>query len=224
MENQTPTEQFNQSVSETVIQTENLQKKSNFIVILLSSLLIISILIAGFFAFQNQKLVKELKLLRIQPNPVTEATILPTIEPIISISTTPPPTLHWKFYTNTSSNYQIKYPSDWKVINQSAGSMGLAEADARYVEIGLGEGKSGTIGIEELQIIPPSEEANLNVIKVVDNLTMRCNGNYTTDSKAWCWIKVPNQDKYLNIQFFKNSNAETNIILEQILSTFKFTN
>jgi hypothetical protein len=219
MENQTP---VLQEVTPQVVLEQ--PKQSNFLIILLSIISIISLSIAGFFAFQNQKLVKELKLLRIQPNPVTEATILPTIEPTISISTTPPPTLHWKFYTNTSSNYQIKYPSDWKVINQSAGSMGLVGPDARYIEIGIGEGKSGTLGIEEQQIIPPSEEINLTTTKAIGNLTMRCNGDFTTEARAWCWIKVPNQDKYLNIQFFKNSNAEMNIILEQILSTFKFTN
>ncbi len=77
----------NQSISETVIQTEQLPKKSNFLVILLSSLLIISLAIAGFFAFQTQKLVKELTLLRIEPTPVVTAE--PTIEPVATNSATP---------------------------------------------------------------------------------------------------------------------------------------
>ena len=188
-------------------------KQSNFLVILLSSLLILSCLIAGFFAYQTQNLVKELNNLK---------TNTPKVEP--TPVTTPDPIADWKTYINTSSNYQIKYPNDWKVTNQSAGSLGEVVADSRYIEIGLGEGKSGVLGLEELQIIPPSEELNLNTTKVVGNLTLRCNGKFTTDTKTWCWVKVPNQEKYLNIQLFKNSNETANLLLDQILSTFKFTN
>lgn len=303
-------------------------KKSNFLVILLSILLIISVAISGFFAYQTQKLVKELNLLKTEekivavdtkvlevdltanwktyndskfnylfkfPDTWTDQTSTndkdlgnfslksnedewitgtvftgaPDLEndkknggsshsfvlnsqkylfvvysecmgPGCGVSkkhldifgqivdtfkfSNSDPTASWKIYTNTSSNYQIKYPSDWKVINQSAGSMGAVVADARYIEIGLGEDKSGTVGIEELQMIPPSEESNLNATKVVGNLTLRCNGKFTTDTKTWCWVKVPNLDKYLNIQVFKNTDEKMNEVLDQILSTLKFTN
>jgi len=64
-----------------VEQTNSQQPKTNsFLVILLSSLLIISCLIAGFFAYQTQKLVIELTLLRSEPistpNLITEGEIL----------------------------------------------------------------------------------------------------------------------------------------------------
>ncbi|MFZ3301164.1 MAG: hypothetical protein WA152_00435 [Microgenomates group bacterium] len=133
------------------------------------------------------------------------------------------PTADWKTYRNTSSNYSIKYPSDWKIDNQSAGSMGTVVPDARYIQIGYGEAVSGVLGIEEWQMIPPSEEASLNSTKVIGSLTLRCNGKFTTDTKTWCWIKVPNMNKYINIQVFKNTNEEMNSALDQILSTFKFT-
>lgn len=55
-------------------------KQSNFLVILLSVLLLLSVLIAGFFALQTQKLVKELTILRTEPTPV--ATVEPTTEPV----------------------------------------------------------------------------------------------------------------------------------------------
>lgn len=134
------------------------------------------------------------------------------------------PTGDWKTYTNTSSNYSIRYPSDWKIDNQSAGSMGATVPDAGYIQIGYGNAVSGVLGIEELQMIPPSEEANLNSTKVVGDLTLRCNGKFTTDTKTWCWIKVPNMNKYLSIHVFKNTNEEMNDLLDQILSTFKFIN
>lgn len=186
-------------------------KQNNFLVILLSVLLLLSVSIAAFFAYQTQTLVKELTLLKSSPTPVSSTE--PTLDP----------TADWKTYTNTSSNYSIKYPSNWKIENQSAGSMGTIVPDARYIQIGYGNAVSGVLGIEELQIIPPSEEANLNSTKVVGNLTLRCNGQFTSDTKTWCWIKVPNMDKYLNIQVFKNTNEEMNGLLDQILSTFKFS-
>ena len=195
-------------------------KQNNFLVVLLSVLLIASVIIAGFFAYQTQTLVKELVLLKAVATSISE----PTIEPTTKTIATPDPTANWKTYTNASSNYQVKYPSDWKVVNQSAGSMGMVVSESRYIEIGLGEGKSGTVGIEEIQMIPPSEEVNLTTTKIVGNLTLRCNGKFTTDTKTWCWVKVPNQEKYLNIQVFKNADDKMNAELDQILSTFKFTN
>ena len=199
-------------------------KQSNFLVILLSTLLLLSVLIAGFFAYQTQKLVKELTLLRTEPTPTTTSESVVSPELTFEQDKTLNPTANWKTYKNTSSNYEIKYPAEWRASNIAAGSDGTLPANARYIEIGLGEGKSGTLGIEELQMIPPSEEANLTSTKVVGSLTLRCNGKFTTDTKTWCWIKVPNQEKYLNIQLFKNSNEVTNSLLDQILSTFKFTN
>lgn len=201
-----------------VIQVDQQPEKSNFITILLSVLLLVSLAISVFFAFQNQKLVKELALLKNDSTPVA------TVEPEVTNSASPDLTANWNTYTNNPSKYQIKYPAGWYVKNQSIDILGMIVEDASYIEIGMGEGKSGTIGIEEQQIIPPSEEVNLTATKVIGNLTLRCNGNFTTDSRAWCWIKVPNYDKFLNIQFFKNSNAEMNIVLDQILSTFKFIN
>jgi len=204
-----------------IVQIEQ-TKKNNFLVILLSVLLLISLGITGFFAYQTQKLTKELKEFKNQnlatPTPEPESTFPMYTEP------SPDPTANWKTYKNTSSNYEIKYPTEWKVVNQSAGSIGVVVANSRYIEIGLGEGKSGTIGIEELQLIPPSEETNLNTTKVVGNITLRCNGKFTNDTKTWCWIKVPGQEKYLNIQVFKTNDENINLILDQILSTFKFTN
>ena len=194
----------------TVMQTVNEKpKKNNFLVILLSILLLVACVMAGFFAYQTQKLANELR-------------IIPTSTPTASTEPTADPTADWMTYKNTSSNYEIKYPAGWKVVNQSAGSMGVVVANSRYIEIGLGEGKSGTVGIEELQLIPPSEETNLNTTKVVGSIALRCNGKFTDDTKTWCWIKVPDQEKYLNIQVFKTNDGNMNSIIDQIISTFRF--
>jgi len=78
---------------------------STFLITLLSILLIISCLIAGFFAYQTQKLVKELTAMRTSP--------LPTATPI------PDPTADWKTYTNNALSF--RYPSNWIVETDDSG-------------------------------------------------------------------------------------------------------
>ena len=75
-------------------------KQSSFLVILLSSLLIISCLIAGFFAYQTQKLVVEITGYRQQ----IKQTPTPT--------TTPDPTADWKTYLNAKYGYSFSYPNN----------------------------------------------------------------------------------------------------------------
>lgn len=91
----------------TEVQTE--PKQSNFLIILLSSLLIISCLIAGFFAYQTQKLVKELTAYRLQPT----ATQTPT--------PTPDPTVNWKTYTNSKYNFEVKHPEEYEILQDKSG-------------------------------------------------------------------------------------------------------
>lgn len=85
-------------------------KQSNFLVILLSVLLLISVLIAGFFAYQTQKLVKELQGIRSEKKTAPVATTEPIAEPIAtnSATVTSDPTVNWKMYTN--EKYTFKYP------------------------------------------------------------------------------------------------------------------
>lgn len=61
-------------------QSVTANKQSSFLVNLLSILLLVSCLIAGFFAYQTQNLVKELTKLKTSPKPI--ATIAPTPDPI----------------------------------------------------------------------------------------------------------------------------------------------
>lgn len=74
-ENQTPV--FPVVTPQVVVEQP---KQSNFLVILLSILLLLSVAIAGFFAYQTQKLVKELTMLRVEPTPI--ATVEPTMKPV----------------------------------------------------------------------------------------------------------------------------------------------
>lgn len=77
-------------------------KQNNFLTVLLSILLLISISIAGFFAYQTQKLVKEVRVLNEQ---------LPVkMETPISVSDSIP---EWKTYENKDLGFSLKIPSNW---------------------------------------------------------------------------------------------------------------
>lgn len=83
-------------------------KQSNFLVILLSFLLLISVLVAGFFAYQTQQLVKQLTAYSVQK------TQTPT--PISSPEPTVDPTASWKTYTGKI--FSFKYPDNMNIRRQ----------------------------------------------------------------------------------------------------------
>ncbi len=105
---------LNQSENKTANLTNNqLPKANNFLVTLLSILLLVSCLIAGFFAYQTQNLVK--KLQDIQKN------VAESPKPISSPVATNDPTQSWGIYENKKLNFSFKlapiftYPKDFSV-------------------------------------------------------------------------------------------------------------
>lgn len=181
--------------------------------------------VVGYLAFQNTQLRKVLPTPTQTPSStasITATQVTPTVKP------TADPTANWKTYLNTSSKYSIKYPADWGIENVSAGGNGALSSDARYIQIwykvSTPDKAYGNLGIEEIGIIPPSEEKLLTVEKRLDSgLILKCNSDFTNDSKTWCWIKVPSKEAYLNIQVFMGQDNFANETYNQILSTFKFT-
>ncbi|EKE04925.1 MAG: hypothetical protein ACD_19C00429G0085 [uncultured bacterium] len=105
-------------------------KQSNFLVILLSSLLIISVAIAGFFAYQTQRLVAEL---RVKNEELIVKTPAPTVEPVATEKSDVDPTANWKTYTNTAYKYSISYPSTYVVSNQADGAIGVVPPNANNI-------------------------------------------------------------------------------------------
>jgi len=93
---------------QTPTPTQEPQKNNNFLVVLLSILLLLACLIAGFFAYQTQNLVKELgmkneELKKAQKTPAP--------------STTPDPTTNWKTYTDLKLNLSFRIDDLSFVVN-----------------------------------------------------------------------------------------------------------
>ncbi|MFZ3301702.1 MAG: hypothetical protein WA152_03255 [Microgenomates group bacterium] len=84
-------------------------KQSNFLIILLSILLLISIAISGFFAYQTQELVKELNKLKPIEKTVTED----ISEPVATESSEIDPTADWKTYENKQLGFSLRMPDNW---------------------------------------------------------------------------------------------------------------
>lgn len=87
-------------------------KTNNFLVILLSILLLISCLVAGFFVYQTQMLVKELTSLKSYPSPTAQVETMPVVEPVVSTDTT----AGWKTYSGKI--FTFRYPIEMSLKRQ----------------------------------------------------------------------------------------------------------
>ncbi|EKE04929.1 MAG: hypothetical protein ACD_19C00429G0089 [uncultured bacterium] len=98
-------------------------KQNNFLTTLLSTLLIISVTISGFFAFQTQKLVKELTSLKSEEKVVAIVTTEPanTTPAIVSLDSVTNTSTGQKLYEDKLHKFEFSYPVDYSSqINQNS--------------------------------------------------------------------------------------------------------
>lgn len=127
MQNQTPPTQVNQLISDSMIQTEHQPKQSSFLIILLSSLLIISVVISGFFAYQTQRLVNELRVMSDE----SKQTVVPTIEPVATESSEVDPTADWNVQKSEVLGIEFKTPIKFE-LQKTSGKEALGEKGTQY--------------------------------------------------------------------------------------------
>lgn len=92
-------------------------KQNNFLLMSLSVLLLISVSVAGFFAYQTQQLVAELRIKNEELRNTLETTTELTSEPVATESSEIDATADWKTYIDSNQRYSIKYPSVWRVVS-----------------------------------------------------------------------------------------------------------
>lgn len=191
------------------------QKQSNFLVTLLSNLLIISCLIAGFFAYQTQKLVKELQGVR------SNSTAVQTPAP----TSTPDPTTDWKTYINDKYGYSMKYPEK-SVLNEVS--------DNNYLSFVSFEGSN----IQPLSVYVSSLKLNEEAKKIRSQTEGHLNAKLVKNESiifsSFPAVKLEylstDEKKIKTINFIVNNGKYTYVIntqpdsFDKILSTFAFTN
>ncbi|MFZ3301667.1 MAG: hypothetical protein WA152_03080 [Microgenomates group bacterium] len=200
-------------------------KQNNFLIILLSTLLVISVSISGFFAYQTQKLVKELQGIR----DVKE--IVDTTEPVATTSSEVDPTTDWKTYTNDKFNFSFKYPkemsylydqSDQYVENGISNAMILvqnfdgtkprAETKNDLQIVVYISNKSGAFNLED----PQGEKTDITINGV------KATKSYTTQKLVLVpTIFFQSSPNKIAIQL-SNPDSTNKLWFDQIVSTFKF--
>ncbi len=185
------------------------------VVTLLSVLLLISVFVAGFFAYRTQNLVKEITKLKSVPDPIAQA------------SPTPDPTVDWKTYID--DEYSFKYPND------------LSEGPATQAFKTFGNSNNSSsliVGEVENRISVTNNDKFKNVSEYItvgyDNIISR--STLMLENKMVEKIKLKDEmlivflsadQKYFDyISFKSNSDTDNDTnqkLFEQILSTFKFT-
>lgn len=199
-------EQQNQNIDKVANLESVVNKQNNFLVILLSVLLLLSVSIAGFFAYQTQTLVKELTKLKSSSSPVS------------SIELTPDPTVDWKTYVNNDFGFSFYYPKDYKLASDGWEKIG-DNSKGHYV-VTLGD-PSGEFSIN-LDIRKASSRSGGNYKEIiVANTTayedLDSSGKYVFFEKDGYSFDI----QLLSLNSDK-TNTEVNLIFDQIISTFKF--
>ncbi|MEK7168498.1 MAG: hypothetical protein AAB778_00625 [Patescibacteria group bacterium] len=174
-------------------------KQSNFLVILLSILLIISCLIAGFSAYQTQKLVKQLRVMgdELKPTPATTQTPTPTI-----------PSKFKQSYTN--KEFTLEFPTECtqgeKFIECKKDNLNIS-IDTRLSGV-------GTSGRDEIKII------NLNGTEW-ERFSINA-PNPLFSAYAYIDDLNGNASNYFIAVNYSQFSLEAQSYFEKILSTFKF--
>lgn len=235
MENEPTT---NQLPSNPVIQLPS--KSNSFLIILLSILLFIALTIAGFFAFQTQKLVKELRVVRDELTQTPTASTKPTSDPTADLSRAE--SKDWKTYSNSKYNFTFKYPKYLENRGSIAGpytgtSIAIQSfSDAKTMR----EGTDAPFDGFSLYFVTDTKAQNFetfiqNEKFAMDNaeyaamsgarrVNLLANGvAFVTDMRGYYYF--PSADgKQVVVLGYIQLNQSFKLVFDQILSTFKFTN
>lgn len=227
MENQITTETTSfqvppsQAVNTEPIKTQ-MSKPNIFLIVLLSVLLIISIGITGFFAYQTQNLVKELTMLKSGPTSTPEATVGPTA--------TPDPAADWKIYSDKNGSFSFKYPADWFLWNSLDGDSVLLDessfdpnliVEPDQVEITFTTTASKELVDPYLNNFTQTSQFKTgnNVIFNIMDTSLGPKEDGPASQYLFAQTVVSN-----NLYRFGLTKTTYKSVFDQILSTFKFTN
>ncbi|MCX6792105.1 MAG: hypothetical protein NT149_03660 [Candidatus Gottesmanbacteria bacterium] len=179
----------------TPIPPAPVKPKSNLLPVLIVILLLLSLGAAGFLVYQNRQLKQQIS--HVQPTPT------PLITPII----TPDPTANWKTYVDKMNRFSFQYPSTITIVD-SNGKFSFI-IDAYTVQFDPDGAHQWGEGMSQEQL----DKLYMQAFQYPDNPDLKM----YPDSAVLFYIEFTSVAE-------KNSASETIALLDQILSTFKFTN
>lgn len=240
-----------ESLDTSVPVSNETPKQNNFLVVLLSVLLFVAVVIAGFFAYQTQKLVKEL-------NNIKNNTNSPVATSTSEANTSFDITVDWKTYNDEKNGYLFKYPSTWKIVDLGTGSKYKDIYNTGYLlyksdptvecggSVGMGGGgpcdNSASIQFSVGNITSPIEDFDQSywgrgfIIKnktdmVIDGVSVVMAYTGGKIPEATIFKISPTKQVYVTTEFFEDKSKSDNLYnkdtvneINQILSSFKFTN
>ncbi|MFZ3301701.1 MAG: hypothetical protein WA152_03250 [Microgenomates group bacterium] len=229
-------------------------KQSDFLVILLSVLLVVSVAIAGFFAYQTQKLVGELRVMSDDLKQKTEASSEPVSELIATESSEIDPTADWETFIH-KFGYSMKYPQQIKIIpmknfaeditptNEYSDIMLSSQTgfDMPHLRILRLRKDFSDTGLTNMQIAQKYYQANLDMPSFPatsvqapkqDTFLGITSVSYAIKNKGFMSVvdQYVGYEGIYRVVWFEKDNYKymiywtENKLFDQILSSFKFTN
>jgi len=216
--------------------TADKPKQSNFLVVLLSILLFASVSISGFFAFQTQKLVNELNVLKSEENVVAVSTTQPTNTPkeIVRLDSVINPSSGQKLYEDQLHKFEFSYPVKYssQVSHNSYYIMSPLLPPTKGYELRDGELKvefyfnpvnendSLTKYLDEIKSNSEAKILSEAKIKIngIDAIHMQLQGLTETD----LYLLIHNNYRFQIVKYPMKTSRQSEF--DQILSTFKFLN
>ena len=198
---------LNQPIVET---PQTASKKNNFLVSLLSILLLLACIIAGFFAYQTQNLVKEIT--KIKNREIPNPTATPTIDPVSN----------WPTYTNDDYHFLVKYNPDFSPDE-------IPDKAKQSTLIGFGTYKNNGFDIEVLKSNKIEFYENKLIGDITESIdkkeTIKVDGVNATKLTYKAIVVIDKMD--FSKVIIKKDNFDYLITalsddINQIISTFKF--
>jgi hypothetical protein len=212
---------------------KNYQK--GFVVPLLISIIAILIIGGGVYIYSNKKVENN--------TPVVVNSNLPAQSNQTSTTTS-----DWKTYTNTTYGYSIKYPADWK-INEDTSPRNISwsspktTAESVFIQVGVYPGlsdfppgstcpdqsgtgiKSNTIGLVKIN----NQEFCKYIENIFDGIPPFASTGIiyyplTEKYSIWLSLRVDGGKQTKDYYLSQSDITYESGILDQMVSTFKFTN
>lgn len=181
----------------------------------------ISIAIGGYLLGVNKT----------QPQPIAQTSVVPTASP------TPDPTANWKTYKNKEYGFALKYPQDFTIANDALPKVNKETVANQNLEISnefVSENPKLTIWVNPLGfgLTPPdvayelASNENKGIEISVRTEVSQTQDNLNMDDKTVIVGKTVKLgvNTYAFQFIFEKNGKDYEPILNQILSTFKFTN